>query len=328
MKKKFSFLICSILWVLLVSGCQQNLTKPDYDKNTKNTVDYTPEEVAQEESDEKLAVTFIDVGQGDAILIKQGQEACMIDTGLYYEYDSVKEELQRQDIYTLKYLFLTHPDADHIGSADLIIENFDVKNVVMPNVKSDSKTYSYLEKAIGTYAVPVIYPETGNTYEIGESSIMCVAPKKITDNKNADSLILKLTYDNTGFLFLGDAPGQETDQVTDDISADVVKLAHHGSAQDEANSYELLQKIHPEYAVVSCGKKICTGIHIKKPWIFFRTCKLNYIEPICKEALLHILMEIQSHGIKKCVQIIAAENSEHRGEIFLSFSVILDCIKY
>lgn len=259
MKKKFSFLICSILWVLLVSGCQQNLTKPDYDKNTKNTVDYTPEEVAQEESDEKLAVTFIDVGQGDAILIKQGQEACMIDTGLYYEYDSVKEELQRQDIYTLKYLFLTHPDADHIGSADLIIENFDVKNVVMPNVKSDSKTYSYLEKAIGTYAVPVIYPETGNTYEIGESSIMCVAPKKITDNKNADSLILKLTYDNTGFLFLGDAPGQETDQVTDDISADVVKLAHHGSAQDEANSYELLQKIHPEYAVVSCGKKNMYG---------------------------------------------------------------------
>lgn len=257
-RKKVVFASLILTISLLFGGCglyQENIQ----DGITTNIALITEQESIKTENLSGLIVEFIDVGQGDAILIKEGDTACMIDTGLYHEYDAVKNALDENGVTTLEYLFLTHPDADHIGSADLIIENYKVNNVVMPDKDSDSKTYQYLISAIQKMNPNVIHPNAGDVFCLENATITCLAPSEIVSDSNADSLVLKMEYGNTKYLFLGDATGEEMDGITTDIQADVVKLAHHGSANEGANSYEMLTKVSPSYAVISCGENNSYG---------------------------------------------------------------------
>ena len=206
-----------------------------------------------------LYVEFIDVGQGDAILVyDEGGNTMLIDTGVYSMYNQLDAYLSEAGISKIDYLMLTHPDADHIGSADYILADYDVKQVLVPDCTDDTATYRYYTEARDNSMTEEVIVHAGDRFKLGDADITILAPdnENTCRDKNSHSVVAKLTYGESSFLFTGDLTGEETADIINagyDVSADVYKVAHHGSANDGCNSQSFLMQVDPEYAVVSCG---------------------------------------------------------------------------
>lgn len=215
-------------------------------------VDSKEEDIISQAND--VTVTFIDVGQGDCILISDNGENMLIDTGLHTAYDNVQTVLQENGVNAIDALVLTHPDADHIQSAPEIISDYNVETVYMSTAESDSETYSNLMTAAAN--IETIYPKAGDYIEFGNSSYQVVGPMNEYSDTNSCSLMLRMVNGEDEFLFTGDATGEETDDILAagyDVSADVYKMAHHGSANEGCNNETFFSAINPQTVVVSCG---------------------------------------------------------------------------
>ncbi len=213
-------------------------------------------------NNDTVYVDYIDVGQGDCSLIydKTTDFSCMIDTGLYEAYDNVQTALSEYGIEELDALILTHPDTDHIQSAADIIEDYNVSSVYMSKaVNYDSKSFEYLLSYLESYNGNVVYPEAGEViYSSDSASISVLGPCSYNDleDTNGHSLIVRLDNGDDSFLFLGDATGNEVDEVMSsgyDMEVDVLKASHHGSANDGCNSDSLFNTSLAEYLIVSCA---------------------------------------------------------------------------
>ncbi|MDL2300914.1 MBL fold metallo-hydrolase [Lachnospiraceae bacterium OttesenSCG-928-D06] len=203
--------------------------------------------------DTSLEIHFIDVGQGDATLIKCGDAAMLIDAAENSKGTLIQNYLQKQGIKKLDYLILTHPDADHIGGAAVVITKFEIDTVFMSNFEKDNKTYRNLLQTLSEKRLSWSMPEIGSSYTLGESTFTIVGPVKNYENPNDASIALRLEFGNTSFLFSGDAEeGAEADILATglELQADVYKVGHHGSKS--SSSLEFLDAINPTYAVISC----------------------------------------------------------------------------
>jgi beta-lactamase superfamily II metal-dependent hydrolase len=208
------------------------------------------------DEEDVLQVHFIDVGQGDSILVVQNNEAMLIDAGENEKGREVVDYCEKQGISEIKYLVATHAHEDHIGGMDDVIENLEVDNIIL--TKSDYSTITYEEviTAAKEKNVNEIYPKVGNSINLGNATIMVVAPNRDDySEENNNSIILKITYGNVSYLFCGDAEIESEYDMAEngiDISADVIKIGHHGS--DTSTSQMLLNTVSPRYAVISVGK--------------------------------------------------------------------------
>ena len=203
-----------------------------------------------------MEVHFIDVGQGDATLITCDGEAMLIDAGDNSKGTTVQYYLKKQGVDSLKYLILTHPDADHIGGADVIVTKYDIGTVFESYYKKPAyhKASDELAKALSYRYMTPIVPAAGNAYNLGEASFTFIGPIGYSDEPNNASLALILQYGNVRFLFTGDAESEEESAIINsgyDIKADVYKVGHHGS-KSSSNDY-FLRAVMPRYAVISCG---------------------------------------------------------------------------
>lgn len=267
------------VFVILADGCIGRNNVENIKKSANENIEATTESLKDsitrifdsEKTDEsasefstetyknEMVISFVDVGQGDCTIIKCGDNTMMVDTGMYYEYDNVQEEMNNLGIRSLDYLVLTHPDADHIGSAEDVIEDYPVDTVLMPDCDSDSKTYSRLMTAIDESGVKIVHPTTEDIFAFGDATIDVLAPKYDVEGAYSDtnsfSIVCKVTYGINSVLLTGDATGEEIGDIIDyeNVSADIIKLAHHGSANDGCNNYYFLDKVNPDYAIVSCG---------------------------------------------------------------------------
>lgn len=203
-----------------------------------------------------LEVHFLDVGQGDATLIVCGEGAMLIDAGNNSWGDDVRDYLEYQGISDLDYVIGTHPDADHIGGLDTVIEAFDCGMVMMPDYEKDTKTYEEVIEVMDEKGLELTVPEAWSVYELGEAAFTVVAPiGEYGSNANDYSVGILLEHGDNRFLFTGDAEEEsEQDMLASgmDLSADVFKTAHHGSST--ANTEAFLEAVKPEYAVISCGE--------------------------------------------------------------------------
>lgn len=286
--KKLAFLtllLSMLTGCMLLSGCTENtqngsqgsyIVDSDELQNTENEMEYVPgdlkgsteaqteqSQTGTEENDTEngetagnLEVHFIDVGQGDATLIKCDGHFMLIDAGNNDKGTLVQNYLQKQGVETLDYVIGTHPDADHIGGMDVVLYKFDCKTIIMPDVANNTRTYDDVVQTMKNKGYQTTYPVVGETYTIGGATFTIIAPNKEYGNDmNSWSVGVLLQNGNHRFLFTGDAEeGAEQDILQNgiDISADVYKVAHHGS--NTATSQAFLDAVHPTYAVISAGE--------------------------------------------------------------------------
>lgn len=202
-----------------------------------------------------LSVHYLDVGQGDSIFIELPNKECMlIDAGENMHGKSITEYITNLGYSKIDYLVATHPHADHIGSMAYIVKHNDIGEIYMPKVTTTTKTYENLLTAISDKGLKVKSAKAGmNIVDVGDFSIDILAPVTIEeDDLNNCSIILKMNYKNDSFLFLGDAEKKELETVTADMSAEVLKVGHHGSRTSTTKA--LLEEVNPKYAVISLGK--------------------------------------------------------------------------
>lgn len=200
-----------------------------------------------------LEVHYIDVGQGDATLIKLGDHAMLIDAGTEDSGTRLQLYLQKQQVNSLDYLILTHPDADHIGGGDVVITKFDCGQVMMSSFAKDTASCRDVESALAYREYQAVTPAVGSTYSLGAAAFTIVGPVQTGEDANNSSIALLLTYGNTRFLFTGDAQeAEEADIVASgvEIQADVYQAGHHGSRT--SSSEQFMQAVAPSYAVISC----------------------------------------------------------------------------
>lgn len=207
-----------------------------------------------------LEVHFIDVGQGDATLIKADGHAMLIDAGENDKGTAVQLYLKKQGVEQLDYLVLTHTDSDHIGGADVIISKFDIGQIFMSDFKKDNKTYRELMESMQYKHMTYTTPEVGAEFALGNATFTIIAPNGDYDDPNNSSIALILDYGENSFLFSGDCEEEAEQDILDNgmnLDVDVYQVGHHGSRS--SSSEDFLDAMSPEYAVISCAEKNSYG---------------------------------------------------------------------
>lgn len=203
-------------------------------------------------------VHFIDVGQGDCTLVISDGEAMVIDSGDRDETNKAVDYLVSQGIVDIKYLIVTHPHADHIGEMSEIIERFNVEKFIMPKVPDDivptTKIYENMLLSLKNKGIKIT-KATDCELELGSCKVQLFTPKNKSSNLNNCSTLVKVVHGDNSFLITGDCEKEEEKDILSqdfDISAKVLKAAHHGSST--SSSAEFLDAVMPRYAVISCGE--------------------------------------------------------------------------
>ena len=155
-------------------------------------------------SQEPLEVHYIDVGQGSATLLKSGRHAMLIDTGDSDQGTKIQLYLTKQGVENLDYLVLTHPDADHIGGAPVIITKFGIGQLFLSNYEKDNKTTQKVRDAMQYKGLTASDCQVGDTYTLGNASFTILAPVKEYADSNNASIVIMVQNGNNRFLFTGD----------------------------------------------------------------------------------------------------------------------------
>lgn len=229
MNKKI--LIFSIIIIALLTGCNKN---------------------------KDFCIHIIDVGQADSILITTpSSQNMLIDGGDEDSSKIIKSYLKNKKVKNLDVVVATHPDSDHIGSLDDIIDNFDVEKIYMPKQNTDSECYINLIDSCNKKNLKVNYLSKDDSFDLDNyTEIYVLSPNYITDNNNSNSIVLNISYKNNNFLFTGDCEESNEMDIINSYkleNVDFLKVAHHGSST--SSSLAFLQETTPSIAVISCGYK-------------------------------------------------------------------------
>lgn len=204
---------------------------------------------------QELKVTFLDVGQGDSTFIELPDNRCMLIDAAESEYSQeILSYIQNEGYEKIDYLVATHPHSDHIGGMREILENLDIGSVYMPKVQTNTQVFEKLLIAIKERGLKIQTAKAGiEILSEGALDIQIVAPAGDDySDLNNYSAVVRLTYGDDSFLFMGDAEKPSENDITQNIQADVLKVGHHGSEYSSGETF--LKKVHPDYAVISCGE--------------------------------------------------------------------------
>ncbi len=255
-----SMLLC-ICMVICVCSCAQNTALLSNENNTLRQAEtnVAENEMSNETTDYsncRFAVHYIDVGQGDSALVICDGKTMLIDGGKPHASDIIYTYLKNLNIDCLDYIVASHADDDHIGGLSAPLAKMKVKNVLAPETEADTRSYTSLKTKVAEQGLKIIHPKSGESLGFGDSRIEFYGPITESEkNRNNSSIVMKIIYGDTSFLFTGDAEREEEQEILEkgfNLSATVLKVGHHGSKN--STTYPFLREIMPKYAIISVGK--------------------------------------------------------------------------
>ncbi len=224
-----------LLAVVLLFGCVQNW-KPESGNPPVNST---------------LEIYFLNVSQGDSEFLRNGNHTMLIDCGQASQSDKIAEYLTQLGAYKIDYLVMTHTDSDHIGGCAEVLRKFFVKSVIVDGQERETYTYNRTMGEIDRETI--IIAQKGQRFALGQAELEVVHANTGSDEPNQNSIVMMVRFGNFTLLLDADCDGEcELDLLSENIDADVLKVAHHGSKY--ASSTEFLQKVSPLIAVIEVGK--------------------------------------------------------------------------
>lgn len=260
MKSKLWGVLITILLLIVISIIEGNTTVIEayLGLNIENTEAkiITAEEYENIilEENNLLNIYYLDVGQADSILLVHNNESMLIDAGNNDDGDLVVNNLRKLGIKKLDYVVGTHPHEDHIGGLDDVINNFEIGNVFMPKVQTNTKTFEDVLDSIENKGLKVESPKVGKKVNIGDTTceiMLCGdGSQDEQENLNLSSIVIRATYKDQSYLFMGDSE-TENEQSRSWPQTNVIKIGHHGSST--SSSRKFLNQVTPQIAVIQVG---------------------------------------------------------------------------
>lgn len=201
-----------------------------------------------------LTVHFIDVGQADCALLQCGGENMLIDGGNVGDAQLVVSYLRDQGVEELAYVVGTHAHEDHIGGIAGALQFATADTVYCPVDHHNSKVFNNFVKAVNNRNSSITIPTAGESFSLGSAACKIIGVNTADDDPNNTSIVMRITYGSTSFLFTGDAETPVEQALIDrgeTLQSTVLKVGHHGS--DSSTGYVWLRSVMPEYAVISVG---------------------------------------------------------------------------
>ena len=208
--------------------------------------------------EDQFRITVFDRGNADCILLQTGDRFALIDAAEDDDADKFALYLQRQGIDRLDYVIATHPDADHIGGMDEIVNSTDIGTFMMPYMPEDyevtTAAYEKLLTALVEKEITPLAPEHGQTFIFGNAVIKILSGISQYEDTNDQSIVCMITFGDTRFLMMGDAGSKVEKELLAsgiDLKADVLKAGHHGSRY--SSSKDFLEAVSPSYTLITSG---------------------------------------------------------------------------
>ena len=239
-KKRTLFLkLISMSMLALLVGCNNN------------TKDIPKTESSTQTQNALAEIHFIDTGNSDSILIKEGKKAMLIDGADNDDEKTLVQYIKAQDVTELEYVIATHPHADHIGALDSVIQNFPIENLFVANGDAETKTYrDFIQAAMDKNLTPSVPLE--NQKFMLENSYFEVFNTNGGEDTNEQSLVVLYTNGEDKILLTGDAEKETEAEILSQMpEVDLLKVGHHGSHSSTTDAF--LERVNPKYAIITAG---------------------------------------------------------------------------
>lgn len=216
---------------------------------------YTPQYAGEGAAE----VHFIDVGQGDCALILTSDKTILIDSGEYDQFSRVSRYLRSHGVEHLDYVIMSHPHTDHMGCMYKIVDKYGADGFIMPDMKEmmpENSLWTKLEEELKEQNIPILCAKPETAMDLGsDCRLEFISPCTEYEDVNNYSITVRFVCGARSFLFTGDIEREAEEDILEsgqDISADVLKVPHHGSGTSGLKIF--IQAVLPEYAVFSVGQ--------------------------------------------------------------------------
>ena len=187
-----------------------------------------------------FSVRYLDVGQGDSELLQCDGHYMLIDGGTSEYSDTVYAYLKKLNVTQLDYIVCTHPHADHAGGLSGALQYASVKTALSPVKSYDNDEFKDFKKYLKQQNVSITIPSPGNSFMLGSAKVTVLGPISASDDPNDMSIVLRVVYGDTSFLFVGDAQEAEENDLLESgrtLQSTVLKVGHHGSETSTAGAF-------------------------------------------------------------------------------------------
>lgn len=234
MKRTIWVVLLAVLLLLGSAGCNSTATDPN---------------------DAEFAVHFIDVGQADAALVMCDGETMLIDGGNRDDSQLIYTYLKNEGVDHLDYVVATHAHEDHIGGLPGALNYATVDTALCSVEHHSSKVFETFVNQLAKQGKEITLTGAGDEFALGSARVQVLGPVWESDDPNNMSVVLRIVYGETSFLFTGDAEREEEEDIREAgfaLESTVLKVGHHGS--ENSTTYPFLREVMPEYAVISVGE--------------------------------------------------------------------------